>query len=80
MKYKGEPLPSGRVSFVCEGGDKPVIRGDITGGKYTLANVPAGPATITVETIAPVKGALDPSGKIPEFKFCAARVEPADRA
>jgi hypothetical protein len=49
VTYKGEPLGGGTVLFVAEGKRSmtTVINSD---GTYALANFPAGPVTIAVET------------------------------
>jgi hypothetical protein len=50
VRYKGEPLPSGRVSFVCEGGDRPVLTAEIKNGEYVVSRVPVGQVRIGVAT------------------------------
>jgi len=50
VRYKGAPLPSGRVTFVCEGGEKPVLSADIKEGTYAIPQVPGGPVKVSVET------------------------------
>jgi hypothetical protein len=51
--FDGSPLPSGKVTFICEGGDKPVLMADIRDGKYELKGLPVGPVKITVATYKP---------------------------
>src|SRR6185436_12966756 len=50
VRYKGAPLPSGRVTFVCEGGEKPVLSADIKNGAYAIPQVPADPVKASVQT------------------------------
>jgi hypothetical protein len=50
VRFRGEPLPSGRVTFVCEGGDKPVLTADVRDGAYTIPGAPVGPAKVAVAT------------------------------
>lgn len=50
VRYKGAPLPAGRVTFVCEGGEKPVLSADIKEGTYAIEQVPAGSVKVSVET------------------------------
>ena len=60
--FRGEPLPAGKISFFCEGGNKPVIARDITAGAYSILNAPLGAARVTVVTFQikqdPVPGAI----------------------
>jgi len=53
VKYKGQPLPWGEITFVCEGGDKPVLHAPVRDGNYTVSGIPAGPARVTVTTTPP---------------------------
>jgi len=77
VKYDGKPLPAGKISFLSQAGEKPVRMVDITDGKYTVTNLPAGPAQITVQTIPPptVGGGpqgpniIPPSGGTPPDKY-----------
>lgn len=50
VTFNGQPLPNGRITFICSGGNKPALAADITEGHYEIANVPAGPVEVTVET------------------------------
>jgi hypothetical protein len=50
VTYKGAPIPSGNVTFVPEKGG--AVTAVIEDGKYTAENVPAGPATIAVTSVA----------------------------
>jgi hypothetical protein len=54
VTFDKKPLPAGRITFVCDGGDKPVISSEIRSGAYTIPVAPAGSATVMVETFAPV--------------------------
>src|SRR5947209_4541327 len=51
ITYKGEPIPWGRVTFVCEGGDKPALSSRIRNGSYTVAGCPVGAVKISVESL-----------------------------
>jgi hypothetical protein len=73
VTLNGKPLPGGMVTFVADNGQAEAARiGE--DGKYTISNVPAGPARITVVTQQPVRmqgngKAFEPLGKyvpIPE--------------
>jgi hypothetical protein len=50
VRFDGERLPSGRVTFVCEGGTKPVLTADIRDGAYTIADAPVGACKVAVAT------------------------------
>ena len=50
VSFEGKKLPAGRITFICEGGDKPVLMSSITDGAYVIVNAPVGPAQVTVET------------------------------
>ncbi|MCY2989462.1 MAG: hypothetical protein NTY19_16545 [Planctomycetota bacterium] len=60
--FRGEPLPAGKISFFCEGGNKPVIARDITAGAYAIPSAPVGEVRVTVVTFQikqdPVPGAI----------------------
>lgn len=49
ITYKGQPVPTGTVSFVSE---STVASGQISNGQYTVAQAPIGPVKITVSTPA----------------------------
>ena len=54
VTFEGEPLPAGKVSFLCEGGRKPSRSAEIgEGGRYRLTDLPAGRAVVRVQTFAP---------------------------
>jgi hypothetical protein len=54
VSLDGEPLPAGRVTFLCDGEGRPVISGKITqNGRYEIENPPAGRARVSVETFKP---------------------------
>jgi hypothetical protein len=48
-----KPLPSGRITFLCDGGDKPVLSSEIRDGAYSLQGAAVGSAEVIVETFAP---------------------------
>ena len=50
VSFNGEPLPSGRIAFYCNGGDKPVLMSPIEAGTYTITGAPLGPSRVTIET------------------------------
>lgn len=50
VSYNGRLLPSGKITFVCEAGDKPVLTSSITDGKYAVEDAPVGQAIVLVET------------------------------
>jgi hypothetical protein len=64
VKFKGEPLPNGRVTFVCQAGTKEVFGSEILNGRYTVSGIPAGLVKITVETFPPAPAKTLPT-KIP---------------
>ena len=69
VEFKGRALNDGRVTFYCEGGEKPVLISQISNGNYSIVDAPLGQAKITVETFehrsTPVPGQInspDPIG------------------
>src|SRR5262249_57653148 len=60
VKYKGQPLPSGRITFVCQEGNKQSFPAAIENGRYSLTGVPQGPAFIVVQTFRPTVKAPPP--------------------
>jgi hypothetical protein len=63
VRYKGVPLASGQVTLFCQGADKAVFHGDVTDGKYSFGNVPAGPVVFTVATLPPTRPGRMPAGE-----------------
>jgi len=61
VSFQGKALPSGRIIFLCEGGDKPVLSSAIKDGEYSIQKAAVGHARVTVETFqfkqVPVPGA-----------------------
>src|ERR1700722_3455224 len=55
VSFNGSPLPAGKITFICEGGDKPVLIADIRDGKYEIKGIPVGTVKITVATHKPSK-------------------------
>jgi hypothetical protein len=53
VSFNGSPLPAGKITFICEGGNKPVLSADIREGKYEIKEVPVGSVKITVATYKP---------------------------
>lgn len=65
VSYRGEPLPSGNVTFFDKS-NQVVGTSAITAGKYRIRNLPAGTVTITVTSAPPpnkVKKGLPPPDK-----------------
>lgn len=71
VRFKGQPLPAGRITFLCEEGDKPVLTSDVRDGKYAVQGAPIGAAKIAVVTYEtkttpvpnmPKDAALSPNG------------------
>ncbi len=62
VSWDGQKLPSGRIVFLCDGGDKPVLMSSIHDGSYTVNEAPIGPARVAVETFeittTPVPGMI----------------------
>jgi hypothetical protein len=51
VRYKGQPLSEGSVSFVSEKGQ--VATGTIdSSGHYTVSHIPPGPAKVTVQVVS----------------------------
>jgi len=50
VTYQGKALPSGRITFVCEGAGQPVLSSEIKNGQYSIQKAAAGPAGVAVET------------------------------
>ncbi|HVS38615.1 MAG TPA: hypothetical protein VMS17_23870 [Gemmataceae bacterium] len=67
VSYQGAPLPNGKITFICEGGDKPVLPATIRDGQYELKGAPVGPVKITVATYNPTPPVAPPAG-IPLMK------------
>lgn len=49
----GKPLPTGRISFYCNGENKSVLITEIQDGSYRLSNVELGEAFVSIETFRP---------------------------
>lgn len=62
VTFNGSPLPAGKVTFICEGGDKPVFSASIREGKYEIKGLPVGPVKITVATYKPSQAVERPPG------------------
>jgi hypothetical protein len=59
VTYKGQSVPAGRVTFLCQAGDNRAMSTAIQDGRYTILDCPAGPVKISVETFPPVNAAPD---------------------
>ena len=73
VRFKGELLPNGRVTFICQGGALPAMSADIVDGRYEIRGVPVGHVDVTVETFNlrsdPVPGGLPPPPVPKGYKF-----------
>lgn len=61
VRFSGKPVPAGRITVLCEGGNKPVFFADITDGVYRVEGAPVGTARVTIQAFA----AQSPTGKAP---------------
>jgi hypothetical protein len=50
VTFQGKPLPSGRITFFCEGGEKPVMSCNIKDGAYKIDKAAVGSARVSVQT------------------------------
>jgi hypothetical protein len=54
VSLDGQPLPAGRVTFLCDGEGRPAITAAIgENGGYVIENPPVGRARVAVETFKP---------------------------
>lgn len=54
VTFDGQPLPAGRVTFLCDGQGRPAITAAITEtGAYEIAHAPVGRARLSVQTFKP---------------------------
>jgi hypothetical protein len=68
VRFGGTPVAAGRITILCEGGNKPVFFADITDGGYSVAGAPVGAARVTVQVFA----AQASTGKAPTLPGGAA--------
>jgi hypothetical protein len=61
--YRGKPLPGGTVTFLPAGGKGAFNSSILQDGSYSLAQVPSGEVTITVETESKNPGPQGTSGQ-----------------
>ena len=61
VRFGGKPVAAGRITVLCEGGDKPVFFATITNGGYSVEGAPVGNARVTVQAFA----AQPPTGQAP---------------
>lgn len=61
VRFEGAPVAAGRLTVLCEGGDKPVFFADIKDGAYRIDHAPVGAARVTVQAYA----AQRPSAEVP---------------
>ena len=77
VSFNGSPLPAGKITFICEGGDKPVLIADIRDGKYEIKGIPVGTVKITVATHKPSKAGERPPGLGPTQRPDSEETPPA---
>lgn len=63
VKYNGQPIPSGTITFLSQAGKHQVAAANIVAGKYTVKGLEPGPAKVTVVTLPPARGGLPPTGR-----------------
>jgi hypothetical protein len=75
VTFDGSPLPNGRISFICDGADKPVRSSEIQQGAYYVTGLPEGDAKVIIETFNrradPVPGGPPPEPVPKDYKFIA---------
>jgi len=66
VKFDGEPVETGRITFRLTDGDKKAYSGEIAKGEYSV-EVPAGSASVQITASRPVPGKFDTSNgeKVP---------------
>ena len=73
VKFNGELLPTGRITFVCKAGNQPAISSNIVDGRFEIRGIPVGPVDVTVETFNlrsdPVAGGPPPPPVPKGYKF-----------
>lgn len=52
VRFEGEPVAAGRITVLCEGGDKPVFFTGIQDGAYRIERAPVGSARVTIQAFA----------------------------
>ncbi len=53
VKFKGTPLPTGRITFQRVEGRSDVFGSPIKDGFYSISGIPAGPVKVAIETVVP---------------------------
>ncbi|HBI46734.1 MAG TPA: hypothetical protein DDY78_28355 [Planctomycetales bacterium] len=53
VKYSGQPLAAGDITFIFEDGEKQQVHADVIDGKYTLPPTQTGKAKVTITATAP---------------------------
>lgn len=74
VRFEGQPVAAGRITVLCEGGDKPVFFADIKDGIYRIEGAPVGSARVTVQAFAavPIAGSVPvPPGAAPPLPIPA---------
>ena len=64
VRFAGKPVAAGRLTVLCEGGNKPVFFADITDGGYRVAGAPVGAARVTVQ-VFPTQPSTDKPPTLP---------------
>ncbi len=64
VKFKGELIPNGRITFYSQTGRKEALGGRIQNGEYAVEGVAVGPTQVTIETFG--SAASDTGGKTPK--------------
>jgi hypothetical protein len=77
VSFKDSPLPAGKITFICAGGNKPVLSANIREGRYEIKGIPIGPVQITVATFKPSKAADRPPGLGPTARPGTGETPPA---
>jgi hypothetical protein len=64
VRFGGKPVAAGRLTVLCEGGNKPVFFADIKDGGYSVNGAPVGAARVTVQ-VFPTQPSADKSPTFP---------------
>jgi hypothetical protein len=64
VRFGGKPVAAGRLTVLCEGGNKPVFFADITDGGYRVEGAPVGAARVTVQ-VFPTPPSADKAPTLP---------------
>lgn len=64
VRFGGKPVAAGRLTVLCEGGNKPVFFADIKDGGYSVTGAPVGAARVTVQ-VFPTQPSADKTPMLP---------------